>query len=105
MRMRMSHLTFKQVCDGQPDCKDKDNRSDYFKLHNLFDFSDEDSAYCNNCTGLGLSLCTDQRTCVHDKVRCDGEADCYDVSDELAENCDLCQRDLVFRCVFEGLDR
>ena len=103
MRMRMSHLTSKQVCDGHPDCKD--NRSDYFILHNLFDFSDEDAAYCNNCTGPELSLCTDQRTCVHDEVRCDGEADCYDVSDELADNCDLCQRDLVFRCVFEGLDR
>ena len=71
MRMRMSPLTFKQVCDGHPDCKD--NRSDYFILHNLFDFSDEDAAYCNNCTGPGLSLCTDQRTCVHDKVRCDGD--------------------------------
>ena len=93
------------MCDGFPDCNNYDDKSDYFTLNGLWDLSDEDAAYCNNCTGPGLSLCADQRTCVHDLIRCDGMADCYDVSDELAANCNCSESDLTFRCAFEGLDR
>ena len=103
-KFSMKMLRFIQVCNGRPNCNE--NRSDHFILHNLFDFSDEDAANCNNCTGPDLSLCTDQRTCVHDDFRCDGIDDCYDFSDELAENCNFCDGfDLLFRCVYEGLDR
>ena len=93
------------MCNGITDCNQPGHLSDYFKLNGLHDFSDEDADRCNNCTGPGLSLCADQRTCVRDDVWCDGEVNCYDVSDERAENCENCQKGMLFRCVFEGLDR
>ena len=92
------------MCNGFTDCN-AFHRSDDFILNRLFDFSDEDADLCNNCTGPDLSLCADQRTCIRDDLWCNGAEDCYDVSDELAENCENCQNDLLFRCVFEGLDR
>ena len=100
-------MILSQVCDGYTDCNAY-HRSDYFIDNGLSDFSDEAAELCNNCTGPGLSLCSDQRTCIRDDLEslwCNGAVDCYDASDELAENCENCQKDDLFRCVFEGLDR
>ena len=36
---------------------------------------------------------------------CNGYEHCHDSSDELAENCNLCQDEDLFRCSFEGKDR
>ena len=101
--LKIFHFTL-QKCNGVPNCQY--NRSDYFKDYGLFDLSDEDSLLCNNCTnGTNLRLCADQRTCVHKDLTCDGEEHCYDLSDELAENCDLCQGEGIFSCVYDGLER
>ena len=95
------------MCNGIPECS-YDHLSDDFVLNRLKDFSDEDAELCDNCTGPGLSLCADQRSCVSDTIRCNGSEDCYDVSDELAENCNFCQNNFrgeQFRCTEHGLDR
>merc|ERR1719341_2528662 len=73
-------------CDGDPDCRDKSDEENCEALK-CDDTSDEVNCNFVNSCGKNDFKCSNG-DCVDMALKCDGEEDCGDGSDELPQNCD-----------------